>query len=90
MVARNVDLLGYLPLFVAEYREMKHISAAENPEFKLLFGMAERLLNNQFAVSCDEQGIKRFEELLGIRPAPTDSLEIRILRVLDYAAGGMK
>ncbi len=79
---KNVDLIGYLPLFVAEYKEIQQIMNTENPEFYLLENEAERVRNNQYIISCDENGIKRFEKLLNIVPLPDDTLDSRKSRCL--------
>ncbi len=79
---RDIDLIRYLPLFVQEYREIRHITDAENPEFQLLASESETIKNNQFIITCDEVGIARFERILKIKPTPEDTLESRISRVL--------
>ncbi len=79
---KNTDLLGYLPPFVARFGEMKKIMTAENPEFDLLRGFAEQIKNDLFISGCGEEGIKRFEKILGIIPSELDTLESRRSRVL--------
>ena len=81
-MTREVDLVSYLPPFMAEYQEDKVTLTAENPEFHLLWEAADRVLNNEFILTADEYGISRFEQLLKIYPNDTDTLEIRRLRVL--------
>lgn len=81
-MVRDIDLLRYLPLFIQEYREIRKIMETENPEFRVIAKLYERLENNQFIVSCDETGIARFEQILGIVPTADDTLESRISRVL--------
>lgn len=79
---RDVDLISYLPLFIQDYREIKHIMSAENPEFQILADETERIKDNQFIISCNEVGISKFEQLLNIIPKNDDSLEARISRVI--------
>lgn len=79
---RQVDLISYLPQFVQEYREIKQIMIGETPEIQLVEDETEIVKNNQFILSCDLVGIKRFESLLKITPNPDDTLEARISRVL--------
>lgn len=81
-MVRQVDLIQYLPLFIAEYKEIQHIMDAENPEFQFTADEGERIKDNQFIVSCDASGIARFERLLKITPSSEDTLESRISRVL--------
>ena len=79
---RTIDLLHYFPPFVQEYREIKHIMSAEEPEFQLVADESEILKNNQFIETCNEVGIARFEKILHITPSPDDTLESRRSRVL--------
>lgn len=79
---REVELLSYLPKFIQEYREMKQIMVTETPEIQVLENETEIIKNNQFILSCDVMGIKRFESLLDICPSTDDTLQTRILRVL--------
>lgn len=79
---REVNLIEHLPLFLQQYREIKHIMDAENPEFQLIADESERIKNNQFIETSDLVGIARFEKLLNIIPLPDDTLESRISRVL--------
>ena len=79
---RDVELLKHLPLFVQEYREIRTIMNAENPEFQIAEDETEVIFNNQFIKSCNLKGIARFESLMGIVPEPDDTLASRISRVL--------
>ena len=74
---REVDLVSYLPPFLAEYKEINMALAAENPEFGFLWEAADRMLRNEFILSADEYGISRFEKMLGILPSASDTLENR-------------
>lgn len=81
--ANSVNLLEYLPPFLREYREMKAVMNAENPELSALYENADRVLNNEFIATADEYGIERFEKLLGVLPSKSDTLESRRARVLS-------
>lgn len=74
---KEIDLLSYLPNFLREYDELKAALDAENPEFELLWGQADKVLDNSFINTADEQGIKRFEKLMGILPDSKSDLETR-------------
>ena len=78
----NVNLLSYLPDFMQEYREIRRIMESEEPEFKILWNLFKKVFNNQFIQYCDEDGISKFEEMLGLHRYENDTLEIRIFRVL--------
>lgn len=79
---REVNLLGYLPPYIQEYKEIQKIMQAENPELQTLCDTSETMKDNQFITTCDETGISFFEKLLGITASSEDTLESRIQRVL--------
>ena len=78
---REVGLTSYLPPFMAEYKEINAALTAEDPEFRLLWNAADRVLQNEFIETADEYGIGRFEKLLGILPSIEDTTESRRSRV---------
>lgn len=80
--AEEIDLPGYLPPFLASYRELASALCAEEPEFSLLWEGVGRVLANQFALTADAFGLARFEALLHLLPGTGDSLETRRARVL--------
>ncbi|MFI3175126.1 MAG: putative phage tail protein [Bacillota bacterium] len=86
---RSINLLSHLPQYVQEYREIQEIMRAEIPEIQAIFDESETIKNNQFAMSCNEDGIARFEELFGLLPNDYDELSARILRVLSYCVDGL-
>jgi len=80
---RDANLISYLPPVVQDYVEIKIVTDIENPEFKTVFDISEKVSNTMFIQSCDIDGIKRYEKLLKIRPSPNDDLDTRIFRVLS-------
>lgn len=80
-MTRNVNLVSYLPPFLQEYDTYRETLEAENPEFKIVWDAANRVLYNEFIATADEYGISRFEKLLKIYPSKEDTLESRRLRV---------
>ena len=79
---RTVNLLDYLPPFMREYRELKYIMAAEQPECQALCNSSETIKDNQFIVSCNEQGIAKFEDMLEITPLSGETLQDRKAKAL--------
>ena len=78
----TVNLIARLPDFMQDYDEMRRLYDSQNPEFDLLWRDVDRLRNNLFILSADEEGLRRFERVLQISPFPGDTLEARRLRVL--------
>jgi hypothetical protein len=81
-MSREINLIDYLPPFLQGYREMQAIMTAENPEFQAVSDEGQVVLDNTFIMYCNEDGIARFERMLGIYPLPSDPLEARQSRVL--------
>lgn len=78
---REVDLVSYLPPFLAEFKEIAVSLEAENPEFVLVWNAKEKVLQNEFIETADEYGISRFEKILNILPTKEDTIESRRARV---------
>ena len=72
---REVDLISYLPPFIAEYKQVSRTLEAENPEFRIVWEAANRVLYNEFIATADEYGIGRYEKMLKIYPSKEDTLE---------------
>ena len=77
-------LLEYLPQYMQEFLHIQHIMNAEQPEFDLAWGESTNALNNMFISHANENGIKRWEKMLGISPKDTDTLEERRFRIQTY------
>lgn len=75
-------LLDYLPYVIRDYAEYQGLMAGEQPEFERVWDRTDELLENQFVLSAGNLGLSRWEEILGIIPKATDSLEDRRFRVL--------
>ena len=62
-MVREIDLVSYLPPFMAELKETAVALEAENPEFILVWEAASQVLCNEFIATADEYGIERFENI---------------------------
>ena len=78
---RDIDIKNYVPPFLLKYGELKQLYESENPEFRALNIEADNLLDNQFIGSTNENGIARYEALLGITGTQEYSLEERQIKV---------
>lgn len=81
---REIDLGNYLPPITKETKEFKEVVKTENPEFNLLRGYIEDAFDDQFIMDATEYGVKRWEKILKIYPATTDTLLNRKYRILVY------
>lgn len=81
-MASRRQLLKYLPPFMQEYIELQEIMAAEQPEFDLLWDLAEKALLEQYIPTAEDYGLSRWERILEITPLDTDTLEERRFRIL--------
>lgn len=79
----NRKLIEYLPEFLRDVKEYEAIlTLAEQPEMVALWEAEENALNDQFVVDSTENGVSRWEKILGIIPKATDSLEMRKFSIL--------
>ena len=74
-------LIDYLPPVLREVADFKAINAANEPEIVLAWDALNRVMDNQFLDSADENGVQVWERELEIRPKDTDSLELRKMRI---------
>ncbi len=79
----NRRLIDYLPMFLQEYRELKGILCAEDFEIQAANSAADSVIDNQFITYADENGIIRYEDMLGIKPNSWDTLAERRSRLLS-------
>lgn len=73
-------LKKHLPDFVSSLKEFEELDKTISIELDLLRTKIEQLQNNQFIYLADEQGISRFEKMLGIQKV--DDIESRRLNIL--------
>lgn len=94
---REINLIAYLPEFLADYRELKAVMNAENPEFSELRGAVQAAREAGFINFCSERYLERFENMLGIFPSASETLSERRGRVIlrsneapPYTVGALK
>ena len=76
-------LLEYLPPVLRGVREYGAIlEDAQQPEMVSAWGGLENVLKDQFIVTATENGVKRWEQILGIVPKGTESLDARKFTIL--------
>ena len=76
-MSRLDEMLGFLPEFLRDFRELREIIIAEEPEFDMLVENLENTLNSMFIETATEMGLEKYEKLLNIKPISTNIEERR-------------
>ncbi len=76
------NLIDYLPQFLKEYEVLENILNVQNEFLEQMQAESNLLFQNSFVKTANEQGIKRFEQMLKIKPFKSDTIETRRERVL--------
>lgn len=76
------NLMDYLPDYYNDVYEIEAIMHAQGGALDELEAKQIRLLLNQFVTQTDTQGIAVFENQVGIKPSPSDTLQVRQNKVL--------
>lgn len=77
-------LIDYLPLFVQAYAEIKAIMNAEQVNVVKAWADAEDAMNDQFILDATENGVNRWESMLGITPKAIFTLDERKFQILAH------
>ena len=80
-MSKEVALSSYWLPLLRDLREFKEIVKAEEPEIKALLMAVDKTLANMYLQTADEDGISKYENLLGLYPSAGDSLDTRRFRV---------
>ena len=75
-------LIDYLPPVLQQTREMQAVMEGDQPAVAGLWDAWKTVLDALFVRYANEQGLARWERMLGIRPRGTDSMEVRRVAVL--------
>lgn len=84
MDTRIIAIEQYWASVVRDTAEFQQIANAQNPEFNKLVECIQRILQDAFINDATEYGVERWEKMLKIAPALTDTLETRKIRILTY------
>lgn len=81
-MSNRISILDWMDDILKEYLEYERYAEAVDPQFIKLYQLLAKWNNNIYPQDADEDGIKRFEELLNIIPNPNETLEERRYRIL--------
>ena len=77
-------LIEYLPPFMRRFKELQQITSSEDKQMVEIDSCISRMIDEAFITDCDEYGVEKYENLLGIMPASGDTLSERKERVLVH------
>lgn len=77
------NIIKYLPLFLQDYMQYQLLMSTEDVELNNIFLALKKLEQNQFIISADDDGLKRFEKILEIYSQPEETIENRKMKVLS-------
>lgn len=80
-------LIDYYPEFLSTIKEYRMITDTEQEETDQLWKRLSDGLDDQFIHSATEHGVERWEEMLGLTPKATASLEERKFLILAVVSG---
>jgi hypothetical protein len=84
------QLINYLPNVIRGVHEyIAILDIAEQPEFEDFWGSVDSVFDDQFVQSATENGVKRWEEILGLYPKSTDSMDTRKEAILARLNEGL-
>ncbi len=81
-MAMDRQLIDYLPDILRGYKEFKAITAAQQPEFELVWELVGGLLNEQYVHTAQGSGLAKWEKVLGLIPKAGDTPSDRRFRIL--------
>lgn len=76
------QLKDYLPIFVQEYAEIDAIMDAEQVSVENAWIDVEDVMCDQFVLDATENGVKRWESILNMKPKGTYTLDERRFNIL--------
>lgn len=76
------NLIRYLPDILKRNMEFQIIMKAQGNGLVKAWDAAQAVFDDQFISTADEYGIARYEDILGLHPSSTDTLEERRAAVL--------
>lgn len=79
----KLNLLDYVTEYLKKFKEIQEIMRTETVELEKLEYQQENLVNESFILTCNEDGLARYEKLLKITPLANDTVETRRFRVLS-------
>lgn len=82
MYLMDRKLIDYLPMFMQNYVEIRAIMDTEQVDVVKAWEDSENVMNDQFVTDATENGVKRWEAILGITPKVTFTLDERKFNIL--------
>ena len=80
-------LNDYLPEYLKDVEEFKALMDAEQPEFENITALINNASNDFSVFTLTEDGVRRWESILGIAGKAADSLDARRFRIITHIIG---
>lgn len=81
-MAKEVDVLSYLPQVLHDLKEIVEIANVEEPVLEKLWAEVENTLSNQFVITANAKGAARYEKMLKLVSGESETIETRRFRIL--------
>lgn len=81
-LTNDIDISKLYPMTISDFEEFIEIAKVENSNFNRVKVELLQLFSMRFVNETDEMGIARWEKMLKLKRRPSDTLEIRRMKVL--------
>lgn len=86
-MSKSDELKSYQPDYYSDVDEMDAILDTEGTEFEEYIIERDRTQDNLYITSSDNEGLSRWETILGIIPLPTATLSDRAAVIISFLRG---
>jgi hypothetical protein len=76
------SLIDYLPVQMQQIEELRQIMSIETTDINALASEIQKVFQNQFISTANEDGVVKYESILKILPKAADTIEERRFRIL--------
>ena len=81
-LTNDIDISKLYPMTISDFEEFLEIAKVENSNFNRVKVELLQMFSMRFVNETDEMGIARWEKMLKLKRRPSDTLEIRRMKVL--------
>ncbi|MCI8876485.1 MAG: DUF2313 domain-containing protein [Lachnospiraceae bacterium] len=78
----KINLSEYLPEYFRQFKDIEQVMDTESIELQNIRASHRTIKDNRFIIDCNEDGLNRYEKILGITPKGNETKEKRRFRLL--------